>query len=162
LFLVGSYSLQGTAGNSGGNDDQADLWINPEFSAFGAVSPPASSLTATDTEGDPEDLDLQRIASFMLFDNADNEPTGQIDDLRVGTEWADVTPAAPALSVELQSAIQVAGPYTSASGQSVDIENKIITTSKFGEMQFFRISGATAVTITDIHISGDNVIITYN
>jgi hypothetical protein len=162
LFLAGSYSLQGTAGNSGGIDDEADLWINPESSAFGAATAPTPNLSATETDGDPNDFDLQRIASFMLLDNADNEPTGQIDDLRIGLEWADVTPAAAISSFELQSSTEAAGPYASAAGQSLDSVNNVFTAPKSGEMQFYRISGATAVTITGIHISANNVIITFN
>jgi hypothetical protein len=162
LFVVASYNLQGTTGNAGGIDDEADLWINPEFSTFGAPSAPIPSLFAIETDGDPNDIDLQRIASFMLFDSADNEPTGQIDDLRVGVLWADVTPASLAVSIEVESAAEVAGAYTTAAGQSVDLDNKIITVPKSGERQFFRISNISAVTITGIEISGDNVLITYN
>jgi hypothetical protein len=159
LFLTASYNLTGTAGNSGGIDDEADLWINPDLSTFGAASPPTATLAATETAGDINDLDLQRIASFILLDNADNEPAGQIDDLRIGTEWADVTPPAPASSVELQSAADPAGPYAAAPGQAVDSANKVITLPMSGGMQFYRIFGA--VTITGIRISDDSVIVTY-
>jgi hypothetical protein len=38
----------------------------------------------------------------------------------------------------------------------------VITVSRSGERQFYRISGAEAVSITEIRISGDDVIITYN
>jgi hypothetical protein len=162
LFLVCSYTLQGATGNSGGIDDEADLWINPERSAFGADAAPAPNLSAIETDGDPNDFDLQRIASFMLLDNADNEPTGQMDDLRVGLDWADMTPAAAASPLELQSAAEVGGPYATATGQSVDPVNQVITVSKSGEMQFYRISGDAAVTITGIRISNNDVIINYN
>ena len=162
LFLVSSYTLQGTAGNSGGIDDVAQLWINPDYSTFGAALAPAADLTATETGGDSEDLDLQRIASFMLLDNADNEPTGQIDDLRIGLAWADVT-SAEANPVQLVSATVVEGPYTTTAGQSVDAGNNTITVPMSGGAQFFRIRSTTPQRwITSLRISGGNVVMTYD
>jgi hypothetical protein len=84
------------------------------------------------------------------------------NDLRIGLEWADVTPAAAISSIELQSSTEAAGPYASAAGQSLDSANNVFTAPKSGEMQFYRISGPTAATITRIHISANSVIITYN
>jgi len=55
-----------------------------------------------------------------------------------------------------------AGPYTDTSGQSVDPATKTITVPMSGSMQYYRIASATALTITNITISGGNVVITYN
>lgn len=84
LFIVGSYALAAGAGN-----DAVSLWINPDSFTFGAVSAPSSNASVAN---DGSVTDLARIASFTLFDNSANEPTGQIDDLRIGLNWADVTP----------------------------------------------------------------------
>jgi len=64
--------------------------------------------------------------------------------------------------VTLVSATAVTGPYTDAVGQSVNPATKTITAPKSGDMQFYRIRSGTALTITNITVSGANVIITYN
>lgn len=86
LLIVGSYTLATGTGN-----DAVSLWINPDASSFGAGTAPTATASVAN---DGSVTDLARIASFTLFDNSANEPTGQIDDLRVGVSWADVTPAA--------------------------------------------------------------------
>jgi hypothetical protein len=85
IFLVGSYTF-----NTGSTtDDISQLWVNPDFSTFDAASAPGGSLSST------AGTDLARVASFVLYDRNANEPVGGlIDDLRFGTSWADVTPAA--------------------------------------------------------------------
>jgi hypothetical protein len=87
LFIVGSYALTTGAGN-----DAVNLWINPNSSTFGAISAPAANASVAN---DGSVTDLARVASFTIFQNSANEPTGQIDDLRIGLAWADVTPAVP-------------------------------------------------------------------
>jgi hypothetical protein len=64
--------------------------------------------------------------------------------------------------VILVSAAVVTGPYTDAAGQSVNLATKTITVPKSGNMQFYRISAVTSLTITSITLSGGNVVITYN
>ncbi len=85
LFLVGSYTFNPSTG-----DDVAQLWVDPSSSTFGVTNAPGGSLVSS---GAP--TDSARVASFMLFDHASNEPSGEIDDLRLGTGWGDVTPAVP-------------------------------------------------------------------
>ena len=85
LFLVGNYDF--TSGDYATGDGH--LWINPNASTFGAGSAPGGDLLSGGNS-----QALARIGSIILEDNADTEPTGQIDDLRVGLTWADVTPAA--------------------------------------------------------------------
>jgi len=65
-------------------------------------------------------------------------------------------------SVILVSAAVVTGPYTDASGQSVNLATKTITVPTSGAMQYYRISSGTALTIASITLSGGNVVITYN
>lgn len=83
IFLVGSYTFN-TASTS---DDLSQLWVNPNSSTFGLGSAPTASLMST------AGTDLGSIASWVLFERNAGEPTGgEIDDLRIGTSWADVTP----------------------------------------------------------------------
>jgi hypothetical protein len=64
--------------------------------------------------------------------------------------------------VILVSAAVDTGPYTNASGHSVNLATKTITVPMSGSMQFYRIMSATALTIASITISGGNAVIIYN
>ncbi len=80
LFIVGAYEL-----NSGTTtDDVSYLWINP---TVGSLTAPAPTLTAATGA----DITLGQVASFVLFDRSTAQPSGVIDELRIGTSWADVT-----------------------------------------------------------------------
>jgi len=65
-------------------------------------------------------------------------------------------------SAVLQSSAVLAGPYTDASGQSLNVATKTITAPASGSMQFYRIRSGTALSIKNINTSGGNVAITYN
>jgi hypothetical protein len=69
-------------------DDVARLWINPALTDFAAASAPATTLSSTGG-----DINQQQIQSFFLreVNNAAGR-TLQIDELRIGGTWADVTP----------------------------------------------------------------------
>ncbi len=81
VFIVGSYTFVTGTGN-----DTSSLWINPSSSTFGG-SAPSASLTAV---GGTDQADI----SQFLLRGAAGSPSGLFDELRVGTSWADVTPAA--------------------------------------------------------------------
>lgn len=74
------------------------------------------------------------------------------------------TPTTVTASVMLVSAAVVTGPYTDAAGQSVNLATKTITVPipNSSSMQFYQIQSGTALTITNITVSGGNVVITYN
>jgi hypothetical protein len=65
-----------------------DLWINPDSSTFGTNTPPVALISS------PEGDVTGGITSFSTgIDNPGNLPqTLLIDEVRVGTTWADVTP----------------------------------------------------------------------
>jgi hypothetical protein len=85
IFVVGSYTFN-TATTS---DDVSQLWVNPSSADFAAAVAPTPTLSSTAGN----DITLNQIASFVLFDRNANEPkSGLIDDVRIGTTWADVTP----------------------------------------------------------------------
>ena len=71
------------------------------------------------------------------------------------------SPAAVAAAATLVSAVDVTGPYVDAIGQSVNLSTKTITAPLSGGRQFYRIRAATALTITNITVSGGNVAIKY-
>jgi hypothetical protein len=77
LFIVGSYTF-----NPGTGNDVSALWINP---TIGSATAPSATVSATGG------TDLSTVASFVLCDRIATEPTGILDELRIGTTWADVT-----------------------------------------------------------------------
>lgn len=106
LLVVVKYVI-----GSGNKDDGAYLYINPPSSSFGGTEPASatvSSLSANaaseydyfynNTTGvqlvDSGGVTVNSLRSFFLRNNSVEPMNIQIDDVRVGTTWADVTPAA--------------------------------------------------------------------
>lgn len=86
VFLVVSYTF-----NGGSQDDVASMWINPSSGTFGAVSAPTPTLFTTTAVNDGTQL-----GSFLFFQRSSALNPNEVifDELRMGTSWADVTPAA--------------------------------------------------------------------
>ncbi|MSU59637.1 MAG: hypothetical protein EXS35_15970 [Pedosphaera sp.] len=85
LFIVVSYAF--VSGTS--TDDVVKLWISPDPLTFGATSPPPAILTATVTGTDLPQMDRLNLRQNI----ASNIPEAMtIDELRVATNWAGVTP----------------------------------------------------------------------
>lgn len=91
IFIVAGY----TFGNGNVTTDSANLWINPAigtFSQLAPVTPPDFTVTTNFTGINP-----YQIASFFLRDNSFDPSLMTIDEVRVGTTWADVTPRDPSI-----------------------------------------------------------------
>jgi len=80
IFLVGSYEFA-----EGSTTNISSLWVNPDSTSFAAASAPPPTLTATGGN------DLTTISQFLLR-GASGSPSGEMDELRIGTTWASVTP----------------------------------------------------------------------
>lgn len=80
-LIVVSHSFLAGAAN-----DLTSIWINP--TSFGG-SAPTADLTATNGNSDAASL-----SSFILFQADSATPAINFDELRIGTSWGDVTPAA--------------------------------------------------------------------
>lgn len=78
LVVVG-YSFQ--AGN-----DRVDVWVDPPAPSYGAGAPPPPLGSATGGS-DPASLDY-----FQLYSSPSAGGVQFIDELRLGTSWADVVP----------------------------------------------------------------------
>lgn len=91
IFVVGSYTFNTVTSS----DDVVSLWVNPSSSTFGAATAPTPDVT--DATG--ADITLGEIQAFELRDGVSGVPSGDADDLRIATDWADVTPPAPEPSV---------------------------------------------------------------
>ena len=85
VFIVASY--EAVAGNQ---NDIARLWINPDSSTLGDGS--FSPLTTPPTVVDNTTLTGTDIGIFSILLRQSPAPHVTLDELRVGTTWADVTP----------------------------------------------------------------------
>ncbi len=88
LFIVGSYDYGTFAGTT---DDSSRLWINPNMADFGALTAPSATLTATGgTDLATAGLGIQ---SFVLMQRGNTlQPTQMlVDELRIGSSWAEAT-----------------------------------------------------------------------
>jgi hypothetical protein len=65
-------------------DDVVSLWVNPTVNAAMPTATLTDSHTATDL--------LNASTFFLRQDRATQTPTVQVDELRIGTAWADVVP----------------------------------------------------------------------
>lgn len=84
LFLVLSYTF-----GPGAGDDVARLYVNP------TPGSPENANTPVVTVSGGTEVTAGQIQSFYLRNNSVEPARTQIDDLRVGTAWEDVTPAVP-------------------------------------------------------------------
>jgi hypothetical protein len=80
----------------------ATLWIDPAASSFGGSSEPATSgdylakvnCTGTVTPSDVSEFYLRHAPFVSGTGSYDPAPPYLVDDLRIGTTWAEVTPPA--------------------------------------------------------------------
>ena len=72
-----------------------------------------------------------------------------------------VTVPEAATTPTLVSAASINGTYLDAIGQSINLVTKTMTVPLSGSPQFYRIRSVTALTITSVTMSGNNVVITY-
>jgi dipeptidyl aminopeptidase/acylaminoacyl peptidase len=86
-FAVSSYTFN----SASATDDTVSLYLNPHPSTFGGAVPASGTILSTAAGGD---VGSGQIASFLLRQaNQGTAPQGiALDELRIGTTWADVTP----------------------------------------------------------------------
>lgn len=72
-----------------------------------------------------------------------------------------VTAPAASTTPTLVSALQITGPFVYAIGQTLNSGTQTMKVLMSGSTQFYRILSRTAATITNLTISGGNVVITY-
>lgn len=78
-FVVVGYTF-----NTAAADDVVSLWVNPSVNAAMPTATLTDSHTGTDL--------LNASTFFLRQDSATETPTVQVDELRIGTAWADVVP----------------------------------------------------------------------
>ena len=72
------------------------LWINPASSSFGSTSEPESVASAS--AGNFPGTNSNTIASVFFRQTNTQNPVMTLDELRIGTSWADVTPKLTAVN----------------------------------------------------------------
>ena len=106
VFVVGGYTFN----NGSSSDDVSQLWVNPDPATFGAATAPTTNVLVSTATGD---IASAVINSFCIFNRSSAEPAGIIlDELLIGTNWADVTPppdTLPAVNTPPQSLHVLAG-----------------------------------------------------
>lgn len=86
IFVVVGYKIV-----AGTNNDTAMLWINPDYTSFGASTPPPPSIKMGNNT---LQADLANVNCFLVRQAlATTTPFIEFDELRLGTSWADVAPA---------------------------------------------------------------------
>lgn len=99
-FVVGKYTIIGTNNVNPTSDDTAKIWVNPLSATFGGLDPASGETVAAFNAVDvPTNAgDATTIQTFLLRQDAavagsPNVPQNIIlDELRIGTTYADVTP----------------------------------------------------------------------
>ncbi len=95
VFIVGRYQF-----NTNAADDTVDMWINPDPSTFGVNPAPAPTVGPIGAGV----TDIATIDRFVLRD-AGGYGGRNFDEVRVGFDWAGVTPPAPpSLAIALAGA----------------------------------------------------------
>ncbi len=83
MLVVVSYELV-----SGVTNDITKLWLNPDVSTFGGIAPTPDIIITNTLDNDL--TNLNRI--LIRQDGTASTPFIELDELRIGTSWADVTP----------------------------------------------------------------------
>jgi len=94
-FVVASYEF--VAGNL---NDNVRLWVNPNPSTFGGANYPTPDVFIDSVNLVSSDADISTLNSFLLINrNAGSPAVMIVDELRLGTSWADVTGGSSAVII---------------------------------------------------------------
>ena len=90
FFVVVRLQIVATNGTSYYTNDEVDLWINPAPNTFGTneANVPAPDTMSPPGDGAPPSSSTGPGRFFIM----DNGPAANLDELRISTNWSDVTP----------------------------------------------------------------------
>lgn len=104
VFVVGRYVF-----GDGTSDDTCALWVNPHPSTFGTANAPTPSAGDIGVGV----ADLSQITRFFFRASGATPARTYADEVRVGLDWADVTPpllANPTLAITLNGNVTLSWP----------------------------------------------------
>lgn len=134
-LVVGSYTFV-----SGNDNDVAKLWINP---TLGLKTEPTPTIEDQYTASG----DLASIVHFFLRqDSATETPDLDIDELRIGTSWADVTPIDPSASTK-ENNIEGLNIFPNPAN---DVLNITSNSSADKNVQLFDLTGKKVLDVTTV------------
>jgi hypothetical protein len=128
LLIVQSYTFK----TDSSGDDLCEIWVNPDASTFGAATPPPSSAAAIITGTDIAYIDR---FNFRQTTAVQTPEAAAFDELRVGTNWADVTPPfaaevpQPKLTIALSGSSALLGWPTNSTGYALYANTNLSTTN---------------------------------
>jgi hypothetical protein len=93
VFIVVSYERAGGATN-------VNLWVNPPSSSFGAETSP-TPVASVPQGSAVNDLNANGARAFILCGQYANSPSCIIDEVRVATNWANVTGGNPTFPISI-------------------------------------------------------------
>jgi hypothetical protein len=96
IFVVGCYEIIGTY-SAGVPNDKSSMWVNPSSSTFENTLPPTANVTRDLTGTVINDIDVVN-RFYIRQDAVSNTPSIDIDEIRIGSTWASVTPKSIATS----------------------------------------------------------------
>ena len=117
ILVVVSYSIVSGTGN-----DVVKMWINPNP---GSTEPTANYIV-TNTGG----TDLANLNRVLVRqDSATTTPFIEIDEMRIGATWADVTPAGSSSSPSLTPSVSTLTGFTTTAGTASAAQTFTVTGS---------------------------------
>ncbi|PKP21330.1 MAG: hypothetical protein CVU05_07060 [Bacteroidetes bacterium HGW-Bacteroidetes-21] len=141
VFVVVSYEMV-----AGTTNDIAKMWINPVSTTFGTATPPAATITITN--GGTDLTPIERI--FIRQDSNIETPELDMDEIRVGLTWADVTPAPANVSnIEMNKLSIYPVPATS--------QVTITANDMIQSIQIFDIQGRLVQSVDMVNANNANV-----
>ncbi len=145
ILVVVSYQIV-----AGTTNDIANMWINPLATNLGASTAPTATVTITNGG-----TDLATIDKILLRQDSPSEtPNTELDELRLGTTWASVTPTANAINaVSNEQNIKI---YPNPATSQVTIS----TVEKISNVKIFDIQGKMVKELSNINANQINVDVT--
>jgi hypothetical protein len=90
IFIVACYEIIGIYVD-GTPNDKSSMWINPSSLTFENSLPPTATINRDLTGSGINDIDVVN-RFYIRQDAASNTPSIDIDEIRIGSTWASVTP----------------------------------------------------------------------
>ena len=92
-LVVLRYTFTGTS------SDTVDFWVNPDSSTFGTAAPPAATGSTSGANN------VATVPYFGLYAASGSGPTVYLDEIRLGTNWAQVTPPGGSVVVIVSNSV---------------------------------------------------------